>query len=1184
MSGTKSDVKRWLRYWRHSLVDAESWQGALSKKALNNTHSLDCEVFRAGHLPEDHPLLDVLFKDEPERKQLVHVVLRPTTHKLRLEHGKAVANGLPEIITPVVCGAWLSREGILIPSQRPIMPRDLLSPQANDHFTLNSVASLDAFLSQEDVGVWEREGQALALLDSITSGSDTSDFWACYYQNARDLFTTLAKGEWLETFYVCEREDRELRIAKTEAQAGAAKHIIQLYDWLTECEDELSLFREYALTSIDRYQPCIAPLQTMALRSAHANRQYPLAAAQRDALSQALFMEQGEILALNGPPGTGKTTFVLSVVASLWTNAALHESEPPVIVAASTNNQAVTNVLEAFAKDFEQTDDLLGQRWLPEVTSYGGYLPAVSKENKASESYQTTSFFRQMERPDQVANAERYFLSMAQQVFDDVTLSDIGKVRVCLHKNLKALHDALEEVTQQWYAYVEACTQREAVLGNTPEEALNRERQALKTLSAELETVQNSRQRWTCFCSKESIWLSLFSMIPIVARKRQLKRQVFIDTQFDTLSRHIVVPGGEYAADPDQCLESWIASRRKAVEQQQTLVAKWAQLEEKYLAAAYRMDTLCQQLDIASSRPASFEALDQALDTSLRFAMFQWATHYWEARWLEDCQAQYAELKQQATTGKEKTGFKATVPRWKRRMKLTPCMVSTFHSLPSHMGYRMFEGEGTYSHHYLTDYIDLLIVDEAGQVAPDVAGASMALAKRALVIGDVHQIKPVSMQLPQVDKGNLDQQSLVNSLEEYDALSESGRLATNGSVMRIAQTASRYRYIRDAEPGMYLREHRRCLTEIISFCNDLCYNGMLLPKRNTPAKASFLPPIGYVHVDGRVASVAGGSRVNDLEAETIAAWLVSERDRLTAAYDGLPLEKIVGIVTPFSAQARLIQQKCKAKGILIDRGTDSMTIGTVHALQGAERPVILFSAVYSRHDDGGFIDMDPALLNVAVSRAKDSFITFGDMDVISAAALGTPRHMLSRYLFAHDRNAIAFAVSVARQDLLATGNTLQVINDAEQHDRWFYDLLARAQRNVIVVSPWITQLALENTALSQSLAQAVARGICITVYTDHYFNTTTNNQPDVRKKQRFEECCDLLNRVGVKVKCVSSVHSKMVMADDHYLCVGSYNWLSAVRQGVYKNMETSVVYQGNLMDEIGLQTVLLDSRVIPDIP
>src|SRR5690554_7631277 len=95
-------------------------------------------------------------------------------------------------------------------------------------------------------------------------------------------------------------------------------------------------------------------------------------------------MEEGEILAVNGPPGTGKTTFVLDVVASLWVQAALAEGEPPLIIAASTNNQAVTNILTAFAKDFEETDHPLSGRCLPDLHSSGGDCSAPTRLPQAA--------------------------------------------------------------------------------------------------------------------------------------------------------------------------------------------------------------------------------------------------------------------------------------------------------------------------------------------------------------------------------------------------------------------------------------------------------------------------------------------------------------------------------------------------------------------------------------------------------------------------------------------------------------------------------------------------------------------------------------------------------------------------------------------------------------------------------
>ncbi|MFC5977511.1 AAA domain-containing protein [Flavobacterium salmonis] len=77
-----------------------------------------------------------------------------------------------------------------------------------------------------------------------------------------------------------------------------------------------------------------------------------------------------------------------------------------------------------------------------------------------------------------------------------------------------------------------------------------------------------------------------------------------------------------------------------------------------------------------------------------------------------------------------------------------------------------------------------------------------------------------------------------------------------------------------------------------------------------------------------------------------------------------------------------------------------MQLGTVHALQGAERPIILFSMVYGKGDSATmFFDRDnkPNMLNVAVSRAKNNFIVFANTEILDKRSKA-PSGILSNHL------------------------------------------------------------------------------------------------------------------------------------------------------------------------------------------
>lgn len=104
---------------------------------------------------------------------------------------------------------------------------------------------------------------------------------------------------------------------------------------------------------------------------------------QREAVNHFHFLKDGDVLAVSGPPGTGKTTLLQSIVADMLVSHALVEDPPPVIVATSTNNQAVTNVIDSFAKIPNiGLDDLLEQRWIEGVNSLAAYFPSTQAMDK----------------------------------------------------------------------------------------------------------------------------------------------------------------------------------------------------------------------------------------------------------------------------------------------------------------------------------------------------------------------------------------------------------------------------------------------------------------------------------------------------------------------------------------------------------------------------------------------------------------------------------------------------------------------------------------------------------------------------------------------------------------------------------------------------------------------------------
>jgi len=372
-------------------------------------------------------------------------------------------------------------------------------------------------------------------------------------------------------------------------------------------------------------------------------------------------------------------------------------------------------------------------------------------------------------------------------------------------------------------------------------------------------------------------------------------------------------------------------------------------------------------------RAALAEQFEAVLDRTLRVSIAWVAIHYWEARWLIERDRPARSVRHFL----------------ERALMLGPMLVATTHTAP-HLLDPQRGSAGLAA-------VDWIVVDEAGQVPPQLVMPLLGFADRALVIGDLEQLAPVGVPNVMIDK-----QARIDAGLDTPAPLLPALRASRGNIMSLALHLCPFEEPTAAGPmpGVGLRHHYRCRRSIIEFCNQLVYRHTrpLIPAVEDHARITPLPPVGFVQVPrGRQRRVRA-SLVNDLEVQAIVDWIVTARPTLESYY-GQVLAEVLAIVTPYTAQAQLLRAQLQAQ-----LGRDAiapMTIGTVHALQGAEKKVVIFSATGTPSPGvaTAFWDLSPALLNVAVSRARDSFVVFAHPRAVPfASGDDSPSSMLGRHL------------------------------------------------------------------------------------------------------------------------------------------------------------------------------------------
>ena len=258
-----------------------------------------------------------------------------------------------------------------------------------------------------------------------------------------------------------------------------------------------------------------------------------------------------------------------------------------------------------------------------------------------------------------------------------------------------------------------------------------------------------------------------------------------------------------------------------------------------------------------------------------------------------------------------------------------------------------------------------LFVDEAGQVPPQYAVGALWRAKRAVIVGDPLQLKPV-VTLPWGGQRAL--------MREFDAGEQWAPSRT--SVQQVSDRLATYGTALPGpggvEPvwvGTPLRVHRRCERPMFDICNRIAYDGLMV--YGTPGRGPFYGEDTWYDI----SSARSEGHWIPAEGEELRTMLLRLRDAR------IPVDQI-RVISPFRVVAAKSAGVHEAVFPGVTRDRRKEWVGTVHTMQGKEADVVILvlGGDPARPGARRFATEEPNLLNVAVRRARRRLYVIGNRD------------------------------------------------------------------------------------------------------------------------------------------------------------------------------------------------------------
>ena len=286
------------------------------------------------------------------------------------------------------------------------------------------------------------------------------------------------------------------------------------------------------------------------------------------------------------------------------------------------------------------------------------------------------------------------------------------------------------------------------------------------------------------------------------------------------------------------------------------------------------------------------------------------------------------------------------------------------------------------------------MLDEAGQAVNYHVAGLLQRCEKVIFVGDPIQLEPVCTMPTHIDQ--MIAKDYLPLAQEYGQTNWGDDYVVSQSSAQILADKANYYFseIGQRKIGIPLLVHRRCLEPMFSIANQIAYdNKMLLATAKGNMQERKFLASGWINVTEQAEQVTGKNYANQAESKVALQLIQYLTEHHTAMIEGG-----VFIITPFTGMKKALvaawKQAAKRtenhawmRKVLVDKSSDIndfaySNIGTVHTFQGKEASTVILCTAASqvRNKMGGikWVNSKPNLLNVALTRAKHHFFVIGN--------------------------------------------------------------------------------------------------------------------------------------------------------------------------------------------------------------